>query len=77
MDDRIVLVWDEIHPEGTTIFSSQSVDKGVSWTTPHRLSEVGKTATHPRIIAIENTPLIFWTEKQLHQPSNLVMKWLD
>lgn len=77
LDNRIFLVWDEIRPEGTAIFSSQSVDKGVSWTTPHRLSDVGKTSTHPRIVSIENAALVFWTEKQHHQPSQLVMRGLD
>ena len=75
--DRIIVVWDEIQPEGTAIYSSQSVDNGASWSLPNRLSDSGYTATHPRIVAVNNHAHIFWTEKKRKQPSLLVMRRLD
>jgi hypothetical protein len=77
MNDRIIVVWDEIQPGGTAIFSSQSFDNAMSWSTPQRLSDSGSTATHPRIIASNTNAQVFWTEKMNQQQSKLVMTWLD
>lgn len=78
LEDRIVVVWDEMSPEGTTIYTSQSIDNGNSWSLPRHLSDIGSFATHPRILATDNNNAqIFWTEKQRKQPSKLAIRSLD
>lgn len=78
LEGRIVVVWDEMSPEGTTIYTSQSIDNGNSWSLPRRLSDIGSFATHPRILATDNNNAqIFWTEKQRKQPSKLAIRLLD
>lgn len=75
--NKLILVWDEMSKDGTGVFIAQSYDKGVSWSIPRRLSASGKIATHPRIVTSENNALVLWTEKQLKQPSQWAMTWLD
>ena len=77
LDNRVVIVWDEMSKNGTGIFSAQSVDNGATWSTPRRLSANDTKSTHPRIIAIENNALILWTEKQPKHLSQWAMTWLD
>jgi hypothetical protein len=77
MNDRIIVVWDEIQPGGTAIFSSQSFDNAMSWSTPLQLSDPGNAATHPRIIASDGNAQVLWTEKANNQHSKLVMTWLE
>jgi hypothetical protein len=77
LENRVVVVWDEMIAEGTGIFSAQSIDKGTTWSMPRRLSANGTNSTHPRIIVNENNVLIFWTEKQPKQSSQWTMTWLD
>lgn len=77
MNDRIIVVWDEIQPGGSAIFSSLSFDNAMSWSTPLQLSNPGNAATHPRIIATNNNAQVFWTEKANSQHSKLVMTWLE
>lgn len=77
LENRVILVWDEMSKEGTGIFTAQSIDKGASWSTPRRLSANGITATHPRIVAGSNNAVILWTEKPPKQPNQWAMRWLD
>lgn len=77
LDNRVVIVWDEMSAEGTGIFTAQLSDNGASLSTPRRLSATGTNATHPRIIAHKNKALVFWTEKQPKQTSQWAMTWLD
>jgi hypothetical protein len=77
LENRVVVVWDEMSAEGTGIFAAQSIDKGATWSTPYRLSTIGTNSTHPRIVANENNALVFWTEKQNKQASQWAMIWLD
>jgi len=77
LDNRVVIVWDEISVEGTGIFTAQSIDKSASWSAPRRLSAIGTNATHPRIVSNKNNALILWTEKQPKQTSQWAMTWLD
>ncbi len=77
LDNRVVIVWDEMNKDGTGIFIAQSFDKGATWSIPHRLSANGTNATHPRIVATENNALILWTEKQSKQTSQWAMTWLE
>jgi hypothetical protein len=71
LENRVVMVWDEMSKEGTGIFSAQSSDNGQTWSTAHRLSSMGANSTHPRIITTENSALILWTEKSPKQPAQL------
>ncbi len=76
LENRVVIVWDEIGTEGTGIFTAQSIDNGASWSAPRRLSTTGTNAIHPRIVSSGNNALILWTEKQPKQSSQWVMTWL-
>jgi hypothetical protein len=71
LENRIVMVWDEMSKDGTGIFSAQSFDKGKTWSTANRLSSNGSNSTHPRIVASENAALILWTEKKPKQAAQL------
>ncbi len=64
LESRVIVVWDEISKEGTGIFSAQSTDQGKTWSVPNRLSAKGTNSTHPRIVAMQKTALILWTEKK-------------
>lgn len=75
--NRLIFVWDEMSKDGTGIFVSESIDKGESWSTPRRLSELGSKATHPRIVATEDNALILWTEKKPKQANQLQMRSFD
>lgn len=75
--NRLILAWDEMSKDGTGIFVAESMDKGASWSTPRRLSELGSKATHPRIVATEENALILWTEKKSQQATQLRMSWMN
>lgn len=75
--NRLILAWDEMSKDGTGIFVADSVDKGASWSTPRRLSELNSKATHPRIVVSEENALILWTEKKSKQASQWTMTWLE
>lgn len=77
LENRVIVVWDEMSKDGTGIFFAESIDKGTTWTTPRRLSGNGTNSTHPRIVASENNVLIVWTEKQPKQASQWAMTWLE
>lgn len=77
LENKIILVWDEMQPKGNQIFSAYSQDKGHSWSTPIALSKTGAFATHPRLGVIDNQAIVFWTQKLPKQASQLVMRWLD
>jgi hypothetical protein len=77
LENRVVVVWDEMSVEGTGIFTAQSIDNGATWSMPRRLSANSANSTHPRIIAAENNALILWTEKQPKQSGQWAMTWLD
>ncbi len=76
LDNRIIMVWDEMSAEGTGIFSAQSIDNGMTWSASHRLSAIGTNATHPRILSVENHALVLWTEKQSKKSNEWVVSWL-
>ena len=77
LENRVVVVWDEMSAEGTGIFTMQSFNQGATWSTPRRLSAIGTSATHPRVVAAEKNAVVLWTEKQPKQPSQWAMTWLD
>ncbi|MFI3188939.1 hypothetical protein BCS42_15760 [Crenothrix sp. D3] len=74
---QIMAIWDEREPDGASIFSAQSHNGGVSWSTPKRLSAMGIMATHPRLVATPSGFLALWTEKHNKQPSQWMLKVLD
>jgi len=74
---QLTVIWDEREPDGSSIFSAQSKDGGISWSTARRLSATGIMATHPRIISTQHGFLAMWTEKHNKQPSQWVVKVLD
>ena len=77
LENRVVIVWDEISSEGTGIFTAHSIDNGASWSAPRRLSALDINATHPRIVLNGSNALVLWTEKQPKQTSQWAMTWLD
>ena len=77
LDNRVIVVWDEMSKDGTGIFSAESIDKGATWSMPRRLSANGTNSTHPRIVANKNNALVLWTEKQSKQANQWAMTWLE
>jgi hypothetical protein len=77
LENRVILVWDEMSKDGTGIFVAESSDKGASWSTPRRISTTSTSSTHPRIVASENNAVVLWTEKQPKQSTQWAMTWLD
>jgi hypothetical protein len=74
---QIMAIWDEREPDGASIFSAQSYNGGVSWSTPKRLSATRIMATHPRLVATPSGFLALWTEKHNKQPNQWMLKVLD
>jgi hypothetical protein len=74
---QIMAIWDEREPDGVSIFSAQSHNGGVAWSTPKRLSASSIMATHPRLVATPSGFLALWTEKHNKQPSQWMLKVLD
>ena len=61
-EGTVAAVWDEDMPGHTVIFLSVSRDGGRSWSVPARLSAPAADATHPRIAAVNDGFVVFWTE---------------
>ncbi|MDO9213599.1 MAG: exo-alpha-sialidase [Methylococcales bacterium] len=74
---HLAMIWDEREPDGMSIFSAQSQDGGVIWSTAKRLSVTGIMATHPRIISTQHGFLALWTEKHPKQPNQWMVKMLE
>ncbi len=72
LEEKIIVIWDEISSEGTGIFISESSDRGESWTNPHKLSTKHTIATHPHLIKVNNKTFAYWTEKQAKQTSQWI-----
>ncbi|MDD5216358.1 MAG: sialidase family protein [Methylococcales bacterium] len=77
LENRVILVWDEMSKDGTGIFVAESSDKGASWSTPRRISTTGTSSTHPRIVAGDNNAVVLWTQKQPKQSTQWAMTWLE
>ncbi|MCX7106438.1 MAG: sialidase family protein [Methylococcales bacterium] len=75
--NKVVVIWDEIDQEGSSVYSAKSLDGGTTWTTPSRLSSVGKMAVFPRIVSTAQGFLAMWTETRSKQPAQLMIKILD
>jgi hypothetical protein len=68
------VVWDEMSVDGSSIFSAQSDDNGLSWTAAKQWSLSGHSATHPRIVPVHKGYLLLWTEKQPNQLMTQLVK---
>ncbi len=55
--------WDVAGPNGMSIVTSQSKDYGKTWLNETVLSKVDMDATHPKVVAVDEGFLVFWTEK--------------
>jgi hypothetical protein len=76
-DSNIVAVWDEMEPDGASIFYAKSEDGGTTWLTPIRLTQANNAATHPRLVATEHGLLALWTEKPSKQPGQLAWQLIE
>lgn len=70
--DHLRVVWDEMSAEGGRIFSATSNDGGLSWSSAQQWSLAGHNASHPRILPTWAGFLLFWTETQDNQPTQLI-----
>ena len=61
-NEDLAVVWEDYVNEETAIFSSISTDNGKSWSAPEMQSALGVDATHPRVVVVEHTFHVFWTE---------------
>jgi len=75
--DNIVVLWDEMEPDGASIFYAKSKDGGTTWLTATRLTTASNAATHPRLIATGHGLLALWTEKPSKQPAQLAWQLLE
>jgi hypothetical protein len=76
-DGNIVALWDEMEPDGASIFYAKSKDGGATWLTATRLTTANHVATHPRLVATKHGLLALWTEKPSKQPGQLAWQLLD
>lgn len=71
-DDRLLMVWDALGPEGSSVWMAVSTDEGLSWTRPQQLSAPERLASHPRVMSQKAGWTVFWTEK----PANAGKRWI-
>jgi len=70
---HVSTIWNEIEDDGMSILLSQSIDEGVTWSAPKRLSEASNSPTQPKIIATQHGFLAIWTENNSSGKS--VLAW--
>ena len=56
--DRLFAAWDQ----DRRIHAAVSTDGGATWSDPEPLSEPGRHATHPLVVAAGDGALVLWTE---------------
>ncbi len=76
-DGNIFAIWDEMGPDGSSIFYAKSGDGGTNWSDAQRLSASNYSATHPRLATTEDGVIALWTEKASKQPGQLAWRLLD
>lgn len=69
--EKITALWDEMEPDGSSIFFAQSTIEKQPEFKPVRLTQPVLSATHPRLAATTYGFLAIWTEKPKKQPSRL------
>ncbi len=76
---EIYIVWDMVDPETNDgsmgVYLARS-KKENDWSNIKKISRVGYSASHPRIISTKDGELIIWTEKNAHGESFMAMKKL-
>ena len=70
-NDRAAAVWDQISPDGATVYLRQTADGGQTWSEPRRLSAAGTKALHPRLVPGDDCFVAFWSEPESAQKSRL------
>jgi hypothetical protein len=72
-DGKAIAVWDEhVNSEAESvnaIFYAMSLDAGLTWSQPSRLSRSGASATHPRVTRIADRFRVVWTQKEPGKPA--------
>lgn len=63
-DDRLVIIWDAMGPEGSQVYIAESRDNGGSWSAARLLSSPGASAEFPRIVKTPAGLLAMWSEQQ-------------
>ena len=76
-DGKRVAIWDEMEPEGSSIFYAKSQLGENGWSTPKRLTQAADAATHPRLVVTKSGFLALWTEKPRKQPNHLAWQLLE
>lgn len=66
---RVVVVWDTMAASAPETWAVLSVDGGVSWEVPVRLSSPEVPAAHPRVVPTEKGFRVFWTEEKTPSPA--------
>lgn len=74
---KLLTIWDEMEPEGSSLFYATSEINAKTASNPKRLTQAVNAATHPRLAVTEHGKLAIWTEKPSKQPSRLVWLKLD
>ena len=77
LDDNIIAVWDEMEPNGTSIFYAKSEDDGATWLSATRLTTTNNAATHPRLVVTKHGLLALWTEKSSKQTGKLASQFIE
>jgi len=70
-DGTVMAVWDMITENGFQIMVAESDNQGQSWSDQAMLSTSGIRASHPRVVAMENSFLVLWTEGRAKQAQTL------
>ncbi|MBK8815483.1 MAG: exo-alpha-sialidase [Methylococcaceae bacterium] len=74
---KIAALWDEMEPEGSSLFYAHSEIDGRSLSSAKRLTKAANAATHPRLAVTERGLLAIWTEKPSKQPGRLAWQIQD
>ena len=69
--------WDVAGPMGMSIITSKSLDQGKTWLNETVLSKTDMDATHPKVVAVDEGFLVFWTEKAEGGSKQLQIKKLN
>lgn len=65
-DNRLLMAWDALGPEGSSVWFAVSDDDGLHWNKAQRLSTLDSLASHPRVLGQAEAWTVFWTEKSAH-----------
>lgn len=66
---RVAVVWDTMAASAPETWAVLSVDGGVNWKDPVRLSSREVPASHPRVAPTEKGFRVFWTEEKIPSPA--------